>query len=216
MRRGFKLPFLIEVAIAALFLGLLIAFGPFIYTLRYGFSTHDEPTAIESFIAGMIRHWSIPAVLHQAQNPLPLTPDVLAEARAHFADHCATCHANDGKGKTEMGQHLYPRAPDMTLRKTQSQSDGELFATIENGVRLTGMPGWGNGTAGSGYASWTLVHFIRHLRKVTPEEIAEMEKLNPKSPEEWQQMQQEAAFLAGGKEAPAPAQAHEAPTHHHH
>jgi hypothetical protein len=96
---------------------------------------------------------------------------------------------------------MYPRAPDMTLPSTQSLRDGELFAIIENGIRLTGMPGWGNGTAESAYGSWSLVHFIRHLPKITPEEIAEMEKLNPKSPEEWQQMQAEEAFLAGPNSA---------------
>jgi Cytochrome C oxidase, cbb3-type, subunit III len=161
-----------------------------------------------------MRHWSIPADLHRAPNPLPLTPDVLTEARAHFSDHCAVCHGNDGKGKTEMGQHLYPRAPDMTLRETQSQSDGELFATIENGVRLTGMPGWGEGTAQSARGSWALVHLIRHLPNITTEELAEMEKLNPKSPEEWKEMQNEENFLEGGGES-SPSTTNEPQQHHH-
>ena len=78
------------------------------------------------------------------------------------------------------------------------------------------MPGFGNGTAESAEGSWTLVHFIRHLPKITPEEIGEMEKLNPKSPEEWQQMKQEAGFLAANDEPPAPAPTHEARPHHHH
>jgi hypothetical protein len=192
MRKGFKL------AILVILVGLLIGLAAFVYTLRYGLSAHDKPTAIEAFIAARMRHWSVSSDLHNARNPLPLTPEVLAEARAHFADHCAVCHANDGQGKTEMGQHLYPRAPDMTLEETQSQSDGELFATIENGVRLSGMPGWGEGTAESAHGSWALVHLIRHLPKITAEELAEMEKLNPKSPEEWQEMQTEENFLKSG------------------
>jgi hypothetical protein len=196
MRRRFVLPILV------ILVGLLIGVGAFMYTVRYGLSAHDEPTAIEAFIASKMRHWSVPSDLHKAQNPLPMTPEVLTEARAHFADHCAICHANDGKGKTEMGQRLYPRAPDMTLEETQSQSDGDLFATIENGVRLTGMPGWGDGTAESAHGSWALVHLIRHLPKITPEELAEMEKLNPKSPEEWQEMQAEEKFLKGGNTSP--------------
>jgi cytochrome c553 len=215
MRTGFKLPILVEVAIAAVVLGLLIGLASFIYALRYGLSTHDKPTAMEAFIAGRMRHWSIPADLHQASNPLPLTPEVLAEARAHFADHCAVCHGNDGKGKTEMGQHLYPRAPDMTLRETQSQSDGELFATIENGVRLTGMPGWGEGTAESARGSWALVHLIRHLPNITPEELAEMEKLNPKSPEERQEMQTEENFLEGGGGSSSSTTNQPEQQHHH-
>jgi len=118
---------------------------------------------------------------------------VLAEARAHFADHCAICHGNDGKGKSGMGKQMYPRTPDMTLAATQSLSDGEIFSIIENGVRLTGMPGFGNGTAESAYGSWSLVHFIRHMPNLSPEELAEMKRLNPKSPEEWEEMQ----FLEG-------------------
>ena len=185
-------------------------------TLRYGFSAHDEPTRIEAVVARTVRHWAVPSDLRDRKNPIPLTPEVLAEARAHFADHCATCHGNDGKGQSGMGKEMYPKTPDLTLAATQQLSDGELFSIIENGVRLTGMPGFGNGTAESAAGSWTLVHFIRHLPKLTPEEIGEMEKLNPKSPEEWQQMQQEAAFLAGGDEAAAPAPTHETQPHHHH
>jgi mono/diheme cytochrome c family protein len=176
--------------------------------VRSGLSAHDEPTRIEAAAARLMRHWAVPPELRAAKNPLPLTPRVLADGRAHFADHCAGCHGNDGKGESGMGRQMYPKTPDMTREPTQSLSDGELFAIIENGVRLTGMPGFGSGTAESAYGSWSLVHFIRHLPKLTPEEIAEMQKLNPKSPDEWRQMQAEEAFLAGeGEEAAAP--------HHH-
>lgn len=177
--------------------------------VRRGFSAHDEPTMLEAMMARRMRSWSTPADLRDMKNPVPLTPAVLGEARAHFADHCATCHGNDGKG-SDLGKRMYPRAPDMTLAATQSRTDGELFSTIENGIRLTGMPGFGAGTAESAYGSWTLVHLIRHLPNLTPEEIAEMESLNPKSPEEWKQLQEEAAFLAGSDPS-TPA----APTHNH-
>lgn len=112
-----------------------------------------------------------------------------------------------------MGPKFYPKVPDMTLPATQLQSDGELFATIENGIRLTGMPAFGNGTAESAYGTWGLVHFMRTLPKISPEEIAEMEKLNPKSPEECM----EAAFLASGEEGTttSPSPAHSSTPHGH-
>jgi cytochrome c553 len=194
---------------------LLIAAIALVTTLRYGFSAHDEPTRIEAVVARTVRHWAVPADLRGRKNPIPLTPEVLAEARAHFADHCAVCHGNEGKGQSGMGKQMYPKTPDMTLAATQRLSDGELFSIIENGVRLTGMPAFGEGTAESAAGSWTLVHFIRHLPKLTPEEIREMETLNPKSPEEWQQMQQEAAFLAGGDALSAPAPTSTTHSHHH-
>ena len=196
------------IAVALLAVALLtgaIAIGSMV---RSGLSAHDQPTRIEAAVARTVRHWAIPSALRDAKNPVPLTPQVLAEARAHFADHCAGCHGNDGKGESGMGKQMYPKTPDMTLAGTQSLSDGELFSIIENGVRLTGMPGFGSGTAESAYGSWSLVHFIRHLPKLTPEEIAEMQKLNPKSPGEWRQMQAEESFLAGEDTEPAPAAAH--------
>lgn len=184
--------------IAAVVVGCLMlgAIAFFVATMRHGFSAADQPTAMEAMMARSMRRFSAPADLRDAKNPLPLTPEILAEARAHFADHCATCHGNDGKG-SDMGKRMYPRAPDMTQPSTQRQSDGELFAAIENGVRLTGMPSFGTGTAESAYATWTLVHFIRHLPKLTEAEREEMERLNPKSPEEYEQMKAEESFLAG-------------------
>jgi cytochrome c553 len=211
MRKGWKFPLAMEVVLGTFLLVLLIGACMLTRAVHYGFSAHDKPTAMEAFMAGRMRHWSIPADLHKMTNPLPLTPEVLSEALAHYADHCATCHGNDGKGHTEMGQHLYPKTPDMTLAETQSLSDGEIFATIENGVRMTGMPGWGEGTAESAYGSWTLVHFIRHLPQLTTEEIGEMEKLNPKSPDEYAEMKSEESFLAGSDASESPH--HE--THHH-
>ena len=185
--------------------------------VRSGLSAHDEPTRLEASVARTVRHWAVPSELRNAKNPMALTPEVLAEGRAHFADHCAGCHGNDGKGGSGFGKQMYPRTPDMTLAATQSLSDGELFSIIENGVRLTGMPGFGRGTAESAHGSWSLVHFIRHLPTLTPEEIAEMQKLNPKSPDEWRQMQAEEAFLAGeGEElVPATAAPTDAAAHHH-
>jgi mono/diheme cytochrome c family protein len=207
-----RVKIILGIAIVLGIATVAIAFGS---VIRYGFSAHDRPTAIEEMFARAARRWAAPADLRDRKNPVLPAPEVLANARAHFADHCAICHGNDGKGNTEIGQHLYPGAPDMTLARTQNLSDGELFSIIENGIRLTGMPGWGDGTAASAKGSWELVHLIRHLPRITPQEIAEMEKLNPKSPEEWQQMQAEDSFLAGADAAPEPAASPSRPTHQH-
>jgi mono/diheme cytochrome c family protein len=181
-------------------------------TVRSGLSTQEEPPLVEVVLARALRSLAAPSDLRGRKNPLPSTPAILAEGRAHFADHCAVCHGNDGKGQTVMGPNFYPKVPDMTLPETQSQTDGELFATIENGIRLTGMPAWGNGTAESAYGSWSLVHFIRHLPRVTDEELHEMKSLNPKTRAEWEAEEEERKFLEGGEE---PAAATPAPHSHH-
>jgi hypothetical protein len=88
--------------------------------IRHGFSARDTPSALEAYVARTTRKLAVPASARDQKNPFTPTPEVLAEARAHFADHCAICHANNGGGNTEM--NLYPKAPDMRLPQTQDLS----------------------------------------------------------------------------------------------
>jgi mono/diheme cytochrome c family protein len=181
---------------------LLFAAVVVVPIVERGVSARDEPTWIEAAVARQVRHLAIPRAARTQPNPVKSTPEVVAEARAHFADHCASCHANNGSGDTEIGKGLYPRAPDMRLAATQDLSDGELFSIIEGGIRLTGMPAWSTGTPEGARQSWGLVHFIRRLPTLTPQEIAEMEALNPKGPAELQREHEIEKFLNEGKSTP--------------
>ena len=173
-------------------------------TIRRGFSARDNPPALEAYVAKTARNLSIPASERHAKNPVAPTAEVLSEARAHFADHCATCHGNDGSGKTQIGQNLYPKAPAMRLLETQNLTDGEVYYVIHNGIRLTGMPAWG--TEEKDEESWKLVLFIRHLPRLTPAEEREMEALNPKGPAEKEEEQEEEQFLNGKPSKQIPKQ----------
>lgn len=202
-RRGWILLFTIGL--------LLVSFALWgLAVVRRGFGARDQPSRAEAYVARKLRRMAAPADAHRLRNPVPRSDNVLKQARAHFADHCATCHGNDGKGRTTIGQNLYPRTPDMSGAETQSLSDGELFYTIKNGVRLSGMPAWGKDTAEDDRQSWGLVRFIRHLPSITPLELSEMRALNPKSREELEEEEAERRFLEGG-EPPShstPAQGH--------
>jgi mono/diheme cytochrome c family protein len=187
-----------KLAVGVIALGALAGVAVPLMIISRGVSARDEPTAIEAFMARRLRRLATPSHLHTARNPVARTSEVMASARAHFADHCASCHGNDGRGQTSLGRNLYPKAPDMTLPDTQGLVDGELFGIIENGIRLTGMPAWGNGTPESEKASWELVHLIRHFPRITAAELAEMASLNPRSRAEFEEEQSIDAFLKGG------------------
>ena len=175
-----------------------------------GFSTREQPTGMERWVARQARDTAMPAEAKSKTNPVANSPEVMEAARAHWADHCASCHANDGSGDTVVGKNLYPPAPDMRLPATQQLTDGELFYIIQNGIRLTGMPSWGTGSSHDEEDSWKLVHFIRHLPQITVEEKKAMEKMNPKSADELAEEQEEERFLRGEDN-------HETtPEHHHH
>jgi mono/diheme cytochrome c family protein len=179
----------------------------FIWIGWRGISAKAQPGRVETLIARTMRRLAMPRSARELKNPVAKSPEILAEGLAHYADHCAACHANDGSGETDIGIGLYPKPPDMRLAATQSLRDGELFYIIENGVRFTGMPAWSNGTEEGRQSTWHLVHFIRELPKLTPDQIEQMKGLNPRSPEEIKQQIEEERFLGGApdKRAPRPA-----------
>ena len=185
------------------FLGLIAAAG---YFLSRGFSARTEPSSAEAFIARRLRRLAIPRHASEAANPVISSPEVLSAGMAHWADHCATCHGNDGRGTTLIGKGLYPKPPDMTEAATQQLTDGELFYIIENGIRFTGMPAFGEegiqAINEQNAESWHLVHFIRHLPSITADELAEMKKMNPKSPMELAKEEAIRKFLQGDDSQP--------------
>jgi mono/diheme cytochrome c family protein len=201
----------LRAALLLLTLVVLVA-GAVVYgvTAR-GLSTRVAPSALEARLAQVLRWLATPREVRDRSNPVAPTEAVLDDALIHFADHCASCHANDGSGDTAIGRSLYPRAPDMRAARTQGLTDGELFSIIENGIRLTGMPAWGTGTPAGEAASWGLVHFIRRLPRLTADDLARMQEFNPKSPQQFRDEEAARRFLAGdddavpgGSEAPHP------------
>jgi mono/diheme cytochrome c family protein len=195
MRRSF-------IFIGVAILGICAAIAATV--LHHGLSSRATPTAMEIAIARNVRRLAIPWRARASQNPLLDSAEDLREARLHFADHCAICHDNDGSGDTVIGKGLYPKPPDLRHAETQNLSDGELFWIIENGVRFTGMPAFpqaeNDGTNGNHVAdmeNWKLVHFIRHLPHLSVAEHLEMERYNPKGPQDRQEEEQEDNFLNG-------------------
>lgn len=195
------LAFVGAVALCALLIGgLSVA-----HAIRSGFSARDEPTWFEARAARFARGLAMPSRRQQRTNPLVVTPAVLSTARGHWANHCATCHANDGSGQTPIGRNLYPKAPDMRAATTQNLTDGELYGVIQNGIRLSGMPAWGE-PVDDDEETWALVAFIRHLPDASREEIEAMKALNPMSADELRERTEEAEFLRTGTQ----------PTENHH
>jgi len=203
----YKLGLIFAGALTAV--ALLLGVGAVFLLGTHGLSAREQPGPFERWMARQARALAVPKDARSRANPVPDSPQIQADARAHWADHCAACHSNNGSGDVEMGKHMYPPAPNMRQPETQQLTDGELFFIIQNGIRMTGMPAWGSGSPHDEQDSWKLVRFIRHLPQLTPEEEREMQALNPKSPDELKEEQEERDFLNGD-------QSHEHAEHHHH
>jgi len=188
-----------KLALVALLIAALVPWIVIAIVVRSGLSARVKPSGWEIWTATRLRSLAMPAEEKMQKNPFSADESLQKEAREHFADHCASCHANDGSGRTALGQGLSPQAPDMRLPATQSKSDGELYSIIHNGIRFSGMPAWG--LDGKDDDSWKLVLFIRHLPQLSADEIQDMEKYNPKSDAERAEEQEEEDFLSGKSDA---------------
>jgi predicted CXXCH cytochrome family protein len=165
-RHHFVLLFVVVVSVMAAGYGTSIILG--------GFGANGQPSAIERTVLRSVRDLGIPSSARRQTNPWTASTETLQQGSEDFTNHCAGCHGKGGNVQSEIGQNLYPKAPDLRATPTQSLTDGEIHYIIQNGVRLTGMPALGNPHAGEDdNKAWKLVLFIRSISRTTPEEKAE-------------------------------------------
>jgi mono/diheme cytochrome c family protein len=110
------------------------------------------------------------------KNPVPPTPEGLAEARKLFGYHCAMCHGKDGDGKGDLAEQMKLELRDWRdPAALANRSDGELFYIVSNGKgKMLG----GEGDRTSEKMRWNLVSLVRSFGK---KDRAEKPKTPPSS-----------------------------------
>ena len=172
----------VQIGVAALLVITVMVIAGGAYLVSTGLKAQPEPGAMETRVARIIRGFAIPREVRTRSNPIGTSAAELKPGLEHFARYCAMCHGNDGSGQgAAIGRGLFPKPPDLRAEATQRLTDGEIFYIIENGIRFTGMPAFGTGKpdpAGEKQA-WQLVRFIRHMPRMTADEIDSMKAMNP-------------------------------------
>ena len=75
-------------------------------------------------------------------------PDLSSQTRivngtSHFAEHCAMCHSAPGVEAQDLAEGMYPKPPVLT-DVAKRYTPGELFWILKNGIKMSGMPSWGD------------------------------------------------------------------------
>ena len=87
--------------------------------------------------------------------PLPKSSESTAGA-AHYHATCRLCHGAPGFNRDEFADSLYPLPPDLSIGNIQSEfTNEEIHWIVENGMKMTGMPGFGQS------------HSLQELRQIT-------------------------------------------------
>jgi mono/diheme cytochrome c family protein len=103
--------------------------------------------------------WKAPAEADKLENPFKKDADAWKNVETTYAQLCAICHGESGKGDGIAGMALTPRPANFTLDRVQKQSDGAIFWKMTNGK--TPMASYKESLTEE--QRWQLVKFIRHL-----------------------------------------------------
>ena len=138
---------------------------------RFTLSALPEPGRAETFLATRAKHY---LVWRGSRDGVPAQPlDRVAGAKEGerlFGMECAACHGLSGRNPTDAGRWMYPRAADLASSGSQSYSDQEIFWVVKNGIRFSGMPGFGSVEPDEHI--WNLVFYVRGLPKAPAAETA--------------------------------------------
>lgn len=104
----------------------------------------------------------VPPRYQVLRNPLPPSPEVVAEGKAIYREHCLSCHGPEGRGDGEAGKELQPPPTDLSFIIVRPiASDPFLFWTLtEGGTPLgTDMPVFGEVL--SEEQRWAVIRYLR-------------------------------------------------------
>lgn len=91
----------------------------------------------------------------------------------HFNEMCVGCHGAPGVKRSEIGQGLFPKAPDLT-ESAKEMPVSELFWVIKNGIKSTGMPAFGK--THSDHKIEAIVAFLEKMKSMSGQDYAAMRK----------------------------------------
>jgi mono/diheme cytochrome c family protein len=103
------------------------------------------------------------------KNPVPSTPEGLAEARRFYKYQCTMCHGENGDGKGDLVETMKLKMNDWRdASSLEGRSDGELFYILTNGRGA--MVGQGDRTKED--MRWKLINLVRSFSKKDSKEKA--------------------------------------------
>ncbi len=152
--------------------GLLIIGGlAFIYSGLFDVAASDPDYPIMRWALQTTRTRSIKVHAAGIQVPPGLDdPAKLLIGTEHFAAHCVVCHGAPGVLKGDIANHLNPQPPDLA-HASDHYTPSELFWILKHGIKMTGMPPWGDH---SDDELWATVGFLEKLPNMTEQDYAKL------------------------------------------
>ncbi|MBM2812654.1 MAG: Cytochrome c protein [Chloroflexi bacterium] len=93
------------------------------------------------------------------RNPFPPTLQSVSRGAVIYAEECAVCHGETGRGDGPAGFGLNPRPADFRVHMAAGHTEGQLYDWVTNGVTGTAMPAWRDRI--SEEDRWNTINYLR-------------------------------------------------------
>ena len=118
-----------------------LAFALWIAPRRRPLLRAAVPLGVGAIIGGSFVAGSGAAAMNAAvRNPVPPTQESVQRGAEIYADRCAICHGDTGRGDGPAGAALRPPPADFRVHLAAGHTDAQLFDWITNGFPGTAMP----------------------------------------------------------------------------
>ena len=94
-------------------------------------------------------------------------PDLVATGLNQYDRYCLPCHGAPGVAPDAAGLGMNPPPPNL-VTKARERSAREIYWTVSNGVKATGMPAWEFRMTEQ--ERWAVVAFVKTLPALAPAE----------------------------------------------
>jgi mono/diheme cytochrome c family protein len=128
---------------------------------------------IVSWILETTKDHSISARAENIVTPRLDNPALAKKGFDHYDEMCVSCHGAPGIKPDEFTRGLNPLPPDLVF-STRDLSSSEMFLVVKNGIKMTGMPGFG--LTHNDPNVWAIVAFLKQLQKMSAEEYQSLRK----------------------------------------
>jgi len=145
---------------------IIIWFGVF------NIAATDKHWAITNNLLEFVRERSISSNAEDIKVPNLSDKNRIAKGATNYDAMCAQCHLAPGIKTSELFEGLYPQPPVLYKHGIENHEPTETFWVIKNGLKMTGMPAWGN--YNSDDQIWDIMAFLFEMKNLSPEEYQKM------------------------------------------
>lgn len=158
-------------AVLAVFV-LLVGAGGFVFWGVYDVSALHQHTPLVYRAIDRVLRRSIGQRAKGIEPPPLDDPAMVERGFRYYRDACVQCHGAPGVARDEIGKSMTP-VPANMVETARRWSPAEIFWTIRNGIKMTGMPAWE--FVYSDHEIWAIVAFVRTMPGLTAADYRAME-----------------------------------------